>query len=213
MAICFVDWQTAVIASGAELRTRRPDAAATTALQHVERIVSDYLYESAGRSRFRVRLRLYTGWHEGTTRTPRFHGITKVKRTYANQVRTYRGGRVAFLGGDDGIQLGVRLAYASPGRLLQKHAVHLLDTLRDQGDGKRTEKMVDTALVVDLLGLAHRNEAQRYVVVSDDDDMLPGVFAAEAAGARVGMLSRPGKRSRFMAHAADLTSTYGSVRP
>ena len=71
--------------------------------------------------------------------------------------------------------------------------------------------MVDTALVVDLLGLAHRNEAQRYVVVSDDDDMLPGVFAAEAAGASVGMLSRPGKRSRFMSHAADLISTYGGV--
>ncbi len=213
LAIGFVDWHTAVVASGAELRTKRSDAAARTVLQHVERIVSDYLVASAGGSRFRVRLRLYTGWHEGTTRTPHFQGITKVKRTYANQVRTYRGGRVAFLGGDDGIQLGARLAYASPGRLVQKHGVHLLDTLRDQGDGKQTEKMVDTALVVDLLGLANRKEAQRYVVVSDDDDMLPGVFAAEAVGASVGMLSRPGKRSRFMAHAADLISTYESVRP
>ena len=209
LAIGFVDWHTAVVASGAELRSKRPDAAARTALEHVERLVSDYLVTSAGGSRFRVRLRLYTGWHDGTTRTPRFQGITKVKRTYASQVRTYRGGRVAFLGGDDGVQLGARLAYASPGRLLQKHAVHLLDTLRDR-DGRPTEKMVDTALVVDLLGLAHRNEAQRYVVVSDDDDMLPGVFAAEAAGASVGMLSRPGKRSRFMSHAADLISTYGA---
>ena len=72
--------------------------------------------------------------------------------------------------------------------------------------------MVDTALVVDLLGLVGRKEADRYVVMSDDDDMLPGVLAAEAAGARIGMLSRPGKRSRFMAHAADLVSTYESVR-
>ena len=212
LAIGFVDWHTAVVASGAELRTRRSDAAARTALEHVERIVSDHLVASAGGSRFRVRLRLYTGWHEGTTRTPRFRGITKVKRTYANQVRTYRGGRVAFLGGDDGVQIGARLAYASPGRLVQKHGVHLLDTVRRR-DGESSEKMVDTALVVDLLGLANRKEAQRYVVVSDDDDMLPGVFAAEAAGASVGMLSRPGKRSRFMSHAADLISTYGSVRP
>ena len=71
--------------------------------------------------------------------------------------------------------------------------------------------MVDTALVVDLLSLANRKEAQRYVVVSDDDDMLPGIFAAEAAGANVGMLSRTGRSSRFMAHAADLISNYGSV--
>ena len=73
--------------------------------------------------------------------------------------------------------------------------------------------MVDTALVVDLFGLANRREAQRYVVVSDDDDMLPGIFAAEAMGANVGMLSRPGKSSRFMVHAAGLISTYGSVGP
>ena len=71
--------------------------------------------------------------------------------------------------------------------------------------------MVDTALVVDLLGLAHRKEAQWYVVVSDDDDMLPGIFAAEAVGARVGMLSRPGKMSRFMSHAKDLIFPYRSV--
>jgi hypothetical protein len=108
---------------------RRPDAAATTALQHVERIVSDYLYESAGRSRFRVRLRLYTGWHEGRTRAPRFQGIEKVKRAYASKIRTYHEGHVAFLGGDDGIQIGARLACA-PDRLVQKHGVHLLDTLR-----------------------------------------------------------------------------------
>jgi uncharacterized LabA/DUF88 family protein len=210
LAIGFVDWHTAVVASGAELRSKRPGAAARTALEHVERIVSDYLIACPGGSRFRVRLRLYTGWHEGITRTRRFQGITKVKRTYADRVREYHGGRVAFLGGDGGVQLGARLAYASPGRLLQKHGVHLLDTLRDR-DGQPTEKMVDTALVVDLLGLASRNEAQRYVVVSDDDDMLPGVFAAEAVGASVGMLSRPGRRSRFMSHAADLVSTYRSV--
>ncbi len=73
--------------------------------------------------------------------------------------------------------------------------------------------MVDTALVADLLGLALRKEADRYVVVSDDDDMLPGVFAAEAAGARVRMLRRPGAGSRFMRHAADLVTPYGSVEP
>ena len=209
-AIGFVDWNTAMIASGAA-RRKRPETVARTALEHVERIVSDYL-GSAGGPRYRVRLRLYAGWHEGTTRTDYFRGVAKVRQKYANGIREYCGGRVAFLGGYDGVQFGARLACASDRRLVRKYDVHLLDTLRHR-DGKPTEKMVDTALVADLLGLAMRKEADRYVVVSDDDDMLPGVFAAEAAGARIGVLSRPGAGSRFMKHATDLVSSYGSVEP
>ena len=71
--------------------------------------------------------------------------------------------------------------------------------------------MVDTALVVDLLVLANRKDADLYLVVSDDDDMLPGIFAAEAAGSKSVMLSRPGMSSKFMAHAGDLIRTYQSV--
>lgn len=72
--------------------------------------------------------------------------------------------------------------------------------------------MVDTSLAVDLLALANRKEADRYVVVSDDDDMLPGIFAAEAEGADAKMLSRPGRGSRFMAHARDLIDTCESIQ-
>ena len=68
--------------------------------------------------------------------------------------------------------------------------------------------MVDTALAIDLLGLASRKEADRYMVLSDDDDMLPALFAAEAVGADAKMLSRPGMNSRFMAHARDFIHTY-----
>ena len=207
-AIGFVDWNTAVVASGAA-RRKRPDAVAATALEHVERVVSDYLGSASG-PRHRVRLRLYAGWHAGTTRTDYFHGIDGIRRKHASKVRTY--GRVAFLGGDDGIQFGARLACASDRRLVRKYGVHLLDTLRRRGDEPATEKMVDTALVADLLGLAMRKQADHYVVVSDDDDMLPGLFAAEAAGARVRMLRRTGT-SRFMRHAADLVTTYRSVEP
>ena len=207
--IGFVDWHTAVIASGAAIRPGRQDAIAEKTLRHVERIVSGCLKQSAGGWKFEVRLRLYAGWHSGKTRTPYFHGISKVKETYASKIRPYHAGRVAFQGGDRGIQLGNTLACV-PGRLAHKHDVHLLDTLR-QRDGKPEEKMVDTALVVDLLGLASRKEADRYLVVSDDDDMLPGIFAAEATGAKSMMLSRPGMRSRFMAHAGDLVYTYQSV--
>ena len=208
-AIGFVDWHTAVIASGAAIRPGRQDTIAEKALKHVERIVSDCLKSSAQGSKFEVRLRLYAGWHSGKTRTPYLHGITKVMRAYASKVRTYHEGRVAFRSGRGGIQLGDTLACV-PGRLARNHGVHLLDTLRSR-NGRSEEKMVDTALVVDLLGLASRKEADRYLVVSDDDDMLPGILAAQAAGARSMMLSRPGMSSRFMAHAGDLIHTYEGV--
>ena len=208
-AIGFVDWHTAIVASGAAIRSGRRDTIAEETLKHVERIVSDCLKTSAEGSRFEVRLRLYAGWHSGKTRTDYFHGIEKVRGAYASKIRSYHEGRVAFRAGNGGVQLGDTLACV-PGRLARKHGVHLLDTLRHR-DGKREEKMVDTALIVDLLGLVNRKEADRYLVVSDDDDMLPGIFAAEAAGAASMMLSRPDMSSRFMTHASDLIHTYRSV--
>ena len=208
-AIGFVDWNTAIIASGAKTTSGRQDAIAEKALRHVERIVSDSLKRSVGGWKYEVRLRLYAGWHSGKTRTDYFHGITRVIESYASKTRSYHAGCVAFRGGSSGIQLGNTLAYV-PGRLARKHGVHLLDTLR-QRDGKQEEKMVDTALVVDLLGLASRKEADRYLVVSDDDDMLPGIFAAEATGAETMMLSRLDMSSKFMAHARNLIHTYQSV--
>ena len=209
-AIGFIDWNTAVIASGAATRPRRPSTVAEIALRHVERIVSECLNSTAAGSKFDVRLRLYAGWHSGQTRTDFFHGIRKVMGAYARKVRTYHAGRVAFRGGDGGIRLGDTLACV-PQRRASKHNVHLLDTLRSR-NGQLEEKMVDTALVVDLLGLARRKEADQYLVVSDDDDMLPGVLAADAVGADSMMLSRPNMSSRFMAHTSDLVHTYQSVR-
>ena len=208
-AIGLVDWHTAVISSGATTRSVRQDTIAEKALRHVERIVSDCLQKSGEGVKFKVRLRLYSGWYSGKTRTRYFHGIDKVMGAYAGKIRRYHGDRVVFEGGSDGIQLGDKLACV-PGRLARKHGVHLLDTLRHR-EGKAEEKMVDTALVVDLLGLVNRKEADRYIVVSDDDDMLPGIFAAEASGAASMMLSRPDMSSKFMAHASDLIHTYRSV--
>ena len=208
-AIGFVDWHTAVIASGAALRKRRPDAVARTALAHVERVVSDHLNQDGGGNWYQVRLRLYTGWHSGTTPTDYHRGIVKVLAAYGSVSRPYHQGRVIFRGGRDGVQLGNRMACV-PGRLARRNNCHLLDTLRSR-NGSAQEKMVDTALAADLLGLAIRKEADRYVVVSDDDDMLPGLLAAEATGADAKLLSRPGVSSRYMAHAADLIHTYESV--
>lgn len=213
-AIAFVDWNTAMFASEAKASAARKQSshvsavAAEKTLRHVERIVSEHLERADAASRFRVRLRLYAGWYSGKTRTPYFDGVSRIVGAYASGVRWYNSRRVAFDGGYDGIQLGDRLACV-PGRLA-KNGVHLLDTVR-RLDGESREKMVDTALVVDLLGLAMRKAADRYLVVSDDDDAWPGVLAAEAVGANSAMLSRPNMHSKFMAHTRDLVHTYQSV--
>ena len=205
-AVGFIDWHTAVIASGAAIRSQRPELIAQKALAHVESLLSDYLCSSRAGSKFRVRLRLYAGWHSGRTPTKYLQGISKVIRGYASKTRSYGDNSVIFEAGHEGLQLGNRLAVVS-GRVAPRHGVHFLDTLRHR-DGAPHEKMADTALAVDLLGLAGRRAADQYIVVSDDDDMLPGLFAAESAGANAKMLSRPGMSSRYMAHARDLIHTY-----
>ena len=209
-AIGFVDWHTAVIASGAAVGSKRQERIAHKALVHVERVLSDHLHTSQANLKFLVRLRLYSGWHSGRTPSDYLQGITKVVGTYASKPRSYHDNRVVFASGHEGIQLGNRLAFVSE-RIVPKLGVHFLDTLRFR-NRIPIEKMADTALAIDLLGLASRKAADQYIVLSDDDDMLPGLFAA-AAGANAKMLSRPGKSSRFMAHARDLIDTYESVPP
>jgi len=50
------------------------------------------------------------------------------------------------------------------------------------------QKMVDTALVADLLHAARYGDYDECVVIGDDDDLLPGLFTAEQWGTRVRLL-------------------------
>ena len=206
--IGFVDWNTAIIASGALNTGGRVERVAETSLRHTEEILSDYLAGSPARSIFRIQLRLYAGWWAGKTPTDYYRGIAILRLKYAGRQREYRRAnkRVVFQAGDEGIQLSDRLACVN-GRLTRKERVHFLDTVRLM-NGRQREKMVDTALVTDLVGLVHRKEADRYVVISDDDDVLAGLIYSESLGADVKMLSRPEMSSKYMAHIRDMIHTY-----
>lgn len=59
--------------------------------------------------------------------------------------------------------------------------IHLPDTLRaDTTTGARNrEKMVDTAMVCDILCSARSDPAHWRVVMAEDDDVVPSVFVAE----------------------------------
>ena len=203
--IGFVDWHTAVIASGAS-GLKRDRKIAETALQYAERAISEYLTGLSGRPPCLVRLRLYSGWWSGKTPTNYRRGVDKLKEYYARTSRRF--GNCVFDGGDEGIQTGDRLACRS-NRLARKEGVHLLNMVR-YDDGRKREKMVDTGMVSDLLVLAWRKEADRYVVVSEDDDVLPGLFSAEAVGAQVKLLRKSNIHLKFMAHARGLVHSYES---
>ena len=204
--IGFVDWNTAIISSGA-VRGGRDIHIAELALRHIERVISEYLIKLSNSPSYQVRLRLYAGWWQGMTPTEYRRGVERLRKNYGKRERTY--GNCVFQGGHNGLEISDKMARVD-GRLTRRQGVHFLDMVR-QDRGQRREKMVDTCLIADLLDLARRNGADRYVIVSDDDDMFPGMFSAEAIGAQIKLLSRAKKSSRFMAHGRDLIYTYESV--
>ncbi|WP_159017580.1 hypothetical protein [Cognatiluteimonas profundi] len=126
--------------------------------------------------------RLYHGWHRGTTPTD----DRRIWEEASRHFRPYTTSRASFLPdisfGNDLICGGAR----SP----------IFDTLRNYS-GVDRQKLVDTALVADLLCFT-RTESASFekriktaslgLVVADDDDLLPGLFTAEQWGLPIYML-------------------------
>jgi hypothetical protein len=71
------------------------------------------------------------------------------------------------------------LMHALDRRLHPTLRIHLPNTVRDDfGTGPR-EKMVDSALICDLLCCARSDPADIRVVMAEDDDMVPAAFVCE----------------------------------
>lgn len=114
----------------------------------------------------RVRPRIYHGWHRG------------------NQPTLDR----AALGGVDPERRVVGSVLLEPPVIADSLlcGVQLRDTLRRRDDGSYEQKMVDTALCSDLLWLARRESNRKdnvaFIVMSEDDDMMPAVLTAAQWG-------------------------------
>lgn len=124
-----------------------------------------------------VKNRIYHGWHSGKTETldrraweyaaPRLRPVVRKTISFLADVEY---GNVLSCGGN---------------------RLPLFDTLRHREDGRDEQKMVDTALVSDLLSYC-RTESRNFkrgerpdsmaIVVGDDDDLLPGAIVAEKWG-------------------------------
>lgn len=117
-----------------------------------------------------ARPRIYHGWHFGNEQTRDRLALASVRPR--NTVRD----RVLFAPP----QLSDEMACPGPHRRLR-------DTLRERETGGDLEqKMVDTGLAADLLFLArahsNRPESVGFLIMSEDDDMVPPVAVASAWG-------------------------------
>lgn len=163
----FIDWDTARRCAWLEpfesVKLQRRGVAAQL------QAVYDALGNVVGRvfpGGSRVRPRLYHGWHRGNEPTVdrrALFGMDPVRRTVGKVL--LEPPIIA-----DALACGVQLR----------------DTVRRRDDGMDEQKMVDTALCADLLWYARSEGARKadvgFVVMSEDDDMLPAVLTAEKWG-------------------------------
>ncbi len=166
----FVDWDTARRCSWLppieRARVRRRGAPAE--LEAVTKAIA-LACGRLGNARRQVYVRIYHGWHRGKEPTQDFRdlvGISPKQSTWGKVLVTPP-------------VISDRLACGGP------HAT-LRDTLRQRENSIDLEqKMVDTAIAADLLYLARTRtgglEAD-FIVVSEDDDMLPPVIVAHQWG-------------------------------
>lgn len=171
----FVDWK-AQIHNARATDIAEPRAKAGRTLQNVARIV-DKVLRSRAPARFRVAFRFYHGWHKGFEETENRKAMTGLvaETDFTNLSRSRN---VRFL---EEVRYGDELLAALPQRAYTRPPVHLPDTWRQQERNKpRGEKMVDTALATDLLARACNDPHEWALVLSEDDDMVPPVFTAEA---------------------------------
>lgn len=169
----FIDWDSARRIVTADSRKVKNVNHLKRVIQALQRSLARNIARGESRAIFHVSMRIYHGWYRGKTPTQDRRALDKV--VAIRDVLLPRVDRVAF---SPDIEYGDTLL--SDGRR------RLWDTLRKRDDdGTFEQKMIDTAMVSDLLDFVRRNRQSLAVVVADDDDMLPGVFTADAWGGNV----------------------------
>jgi hypothetical protein len=171
----FVDWNAQLLLAGRDATTD-PEGAAEVAFRQTTRRIARCLGDIAPSRRFRVAMRLYHGWHKGYEPTANRKAAQVVVGRTDFAALSQRP-NVVF---SPNVGFGDRLTSALDRRLHPRLAIHLPNTLRKRYE-EAEEKMVDTALAADLVSTAYREAGDWIVVVTEDDDLIPSVYVAEAA--------------------------------
>lgn len=168
----YVDWDTA---RRLDPRREATLAGVDRAISRLQTAISHSLYRRDRHEKFRVHWRVYHGWHRGRTKTT----DRLVFEKYSQEARARTIDNVSF---STNFTLSGEMACPS-------HRSPVLDTLRqDRTSGAFSQKMVDTLLTVDLLHGVRTKDAKLFIVVANDDDVLPALFTAEAWQAQVLLL-------------------------
>lgn len=69
--------------------------------------------------------------------------------------------------------------------MAQVPGVRLVEGRLARHGGQLQQKAVDTRLVADMVTIAHQHQTERFVLLTGDEDMVPGVEAAEDLGLHV----------------------------
>ncbi|MEE4092476.1 hypothetical protein V2I59_02895 [Pseudomonas viridiflava] len=180
----FVDWDSASRVARIKLENEMPLRLRLSYIQQAynelqERIIAKLADIEQKLPIKIIKTRIYHGWHRGTTPSADKLAWDQLRR----QLKTITRNRISYL---PDIEFGNEL-------ICRGTRSPIYDTLRPNlsRPGSSSQKMVDTCLVSDLLSLC-RSESSSFrrnerpttlaIVVGDDDDLLPGVFVAEAWG-------------------------------
>lgn len=166
----FVDWNSQIHA----VRSRgKEEPTGFTVLNFVVQRIWNALKIFPKSCLFEISIRAYCGWHKGfepTSRRKELAGIIEEKlfdlSNHPNmQIRHFF--------------FGDRAAGALDKRLNKSTNSHFPATCRERDHKRLEEKMVDTALVSDLIYHAGQNDSSWLLVIGEDIDLMPGVYTAE----------------------------------
>jgi hypothetical protein len=187
----FIDWDSARRILKYEVRQGR-NSLCLRSMMEVQTYISELLFEHDKTANYRVHCRVYHGWHRGKTKTEDYKEFEKVSN---GKELSRRLGNCAFA---PEIEFGNVL-------LCGGKRSQLFDTLRRRSDADEDEqKMVDTALVSDLLMSAKNERDAIHIVIGDDDDLIPGVITAERLGATVFLARVKREHDNYFVNVNDL---------
>ena len=171
----FIDWKSQM--HNARVDKHEPVDKARQTLWRTARAVHGMLSREEPTRRFDVVLRLYHGWHRGWEKTENLRAIMQTIAAPGFPA-DYSKSNVRLR---ENVQYGHTLLSALSERRHDGRTIHLANTVRRRNrTSPPEEKMVDTALAVDLLHWARESPTEWALVLSEDDDIVPPVFTAEA---------------------------------
>jgi hypothetical protein len=223
---CFVlvDWWGQIRSEFYHGASASPGYCSEKALRKVEFLVEKRLVlEVEQPGRWEISFRLYAGWMRGGTPTAVLKDFNGLFGGYAKRRRMGSALKtVIFLPSSIGLRRGDSLLSDEAGRRKERSSrVHFPYTSRSEcncplcnhlnhiaQDGfkcERTiEKQVDTSIVADAITLSLSKERPKIIMISNDDDVLPGLIAGESLGGDITLMNTVQKRHTHASQLSDL---------